>query len=158
MCSMILVWRQGPYRFDVTAQFVGDHNARLTEPSNQLVQKTLCRSGISPRLNKEIQTLSVRVDGRRKPFKRGIQVTLFIGRRYRNSGAKTTWRYHYELSMVGPNGFGFSCPGLYVCDYSDALESVGSDGCYPVPKGLGLGVAYDHIRIKGSTLSNIAFK
>ena len=64
---------------------------------------------------------------------------------------------YYELSMVGPNGHGFSCPGLYVCDYSDALESVGSDGCYPVPKGQGLGVAYDHTRIRDTTLSNIVF-
>ncbi len=34
-------------------------------------------------------------------------------------------------------------PPVYACGYSDALEAVGSDGCFPVPTGPGLGVTYD---------------
>ncbi|MFM8990983.1 MAG: nucleoside hydrolase [Alphaproteobacteria bacterium] len=32
---------------------------------------------------------------------------------------------------------------VYACGYSDALEAVGRDGCFPVPTGPGLGVTYD---------------
>ena len=34
-------------------------------------------------------------------------------------------------------------PPVYRCGYSDALEAVGQDGCFPVPTGPGLGVDYD---------------
>jgi L-alanine-DL-glutamate epimerase-like enolase superfamily enzyme len=32
---------------------------------------------------------------------------------------------------------------VYACAYSEALDAVGKDGCYPVPDGPGLGVHYD---------------
>ena len=51
----------------------------------------------------------------------------------------TNW---YELSMVGPSG-GVFTPACYTCGYSDRLEDVGADGCFPVPTGPGLGVTID---------------
>ncbi len=48
----------------------------------------------------------------------------------------------YEVALVGPN-----CPNaqppVYTCGYSDQLEAIGKDGCFPVPDGPGLGVTYD---------------
>ena len=48
----------------------------------------------------------------------------------------------YELALVGPN-----CPNamppVYADGYTDQLDGVGSDGCFPVPQGPGLGVSYD---------------
>ena len=38
---------------------------------------------------------------------------------------------------------GNAAPPIYLCEYSEALEAVGKDGCYPVPDGPGLGVRYD---------------
>ncbi len=48
----------------------------------------------------------------------------------------------YELGLVAPF-VGNAAPPIYRCDYSEALEAVGQDGCYPVPDGPGLGVDYD---------------
>ena len=48
----------------------------------------------------------------------------------------------YELSMVGPSGGIFTQPS-YTCGYTDHLEKVGPDGCFPVPTGPGLGVTVD---------------
>ncbi|HVW91974.1 MAG TPA: enolase C-terminal domain-like protein [Devosia sp.] len=48
----------------------------------------------------------------------------------------------YELALVGPKARN-PLPPVYACGYSDDLESVGSDGCFPVPEGPGLGVTYD---------------
>jgi L-alanine-DL-glutamate epimerase-like enolase superfamily enzyme len=49
---------------------------------------------------------------------------------------------YYEVGLVGPD-----CPNVippvYTCGYSDQLEAVGKDGCFPVPTGPGLGVTYD---------------
>jgi L-alanine-DL-glutamate epimerase-like enolase superfamily enzyme len=49
---------------------------------------------------------------------------------------------YYELGLVAPM-VGNAAPPVYRCDYSEALEAVGADGCYPVPDGPGLGVQYD---------------
>jgi hypothetical protein len=51
----------------------------------------------------------------------------------------TNW---YELSLVGPSRGCFT-PPCYSCGYSDRLEDVGADGCFPVPDGPGLGVTVD---------------
>lgn len=48
----------------------------------------------------------------------------------------------YELALVGPKARN-PLPPVYACDYSDDLEAVGADGCFPVPEGPGLGVTYD---------------
>ncbi len=49
---------------------------------------------------------------------------------------------YYELALVGP-GARNPLPPVYACDYSDDLEAVDADGCFPVPEGPGLGVVYD---------------
>jgi L-alanine-DL-glutamate epimerase-like enolase superfamily enzyme len=48
----------------------------------------------------------------------------------------------YELALVGPR-IRNPLPPVFACDYSDQLEDVGKDGCFPVPTGPGLGVTYD---------------
>ncbi|MFC7705401.1 enolase C-terminal domain-like protein [Plastorhodobacter daqingensis] len=48
----------------------------------------------------------------------------------------------YELALVNPKARN-PVPPIYRCGYSDHLEDVGADGCYPVPEGPGLGVEYD---------------
>ena len=49
---------------------------------------------------------------------------------------------YYELSLVGPSGGRFT-PDCYTCGYSDHIEDVDADGCFPVPQGPGLGVTID---------------
>lgn len=63
----------------------------------------------------------------------------------------TNW---YELSLVGPSR-GVFTPPIYTCGYSDRLESVGADGCFPVPTGPGLGVAYDWDFIRANASQHI---
>lgn len=58
----------------------------------------------------------------------------------------------YELSLVAP-GRRNPIPPVFACSYSDELEAVGDDGCFPVPQGPGLGVAYDWDRIRASTVT-----
>jgi hypothetical protein len=58
---------------------------------------------------------------------------------------------YYELSMVGPSRGRFTGP-VYACDYSDDLDTIGADGCFPVPQGPGLGVTYDWQFIEKNTL------
>lgn len=49
---------------------------------------------------------------------------------------------YYELALVGP-GIPTILPQIYACGYSDRLDAVGSDGCFPVPDRPGLGVTLD---------------
>lgn len=49
---------------------------------------------------------------------------------------------YYEVALVGP-GTPNAVPPVYKCGYTDMLEGVGADGCFPVPEGPGLGVVYD---------------
>jgi L-alanine-DL-glutamate epimerase-like enolase superfamily enzyme len=48
----------------------------------------------------------------------------------------------YELALVAP-GVKNPVPPAFTCGYSDQMDAVGSDGCYPVPEGPGLGVTHD---------------
>lgn len=57
----------------------------------------------------------------------------------------------YELSLVAP-GRRNPIPAVFG-DYSDELEAVGEDGCFPVPTGPGLGVTYDLDRIRRDAVS-----
>ena len=50
--------------------------------------------------------------------------------------------HFYEQALVGPE-MPNAMPPVYTCGYSDLLEDVGDDGCFPVPAGAGLGVSYD---------------
>jgi len=53
----------------------------------------------------------------------------------------------YEVALVGPQCKN-AMPPVYCCGYSDQLDAVGSDGCFAVPDGPGLGVVYDWPFIK----------
>jgi L-alanine-DL-glutamate epimerase-like enolase superfamily enzyme len=48
----------------------------------------------------------------------------------------------YEVALVGPKCKN-AMPPVYTDGYSDELDGVGGDGCFTVPDGPGLGVAYD---------------
>lgn len=48
----------------------------------------------------------------------------------------------YEVALVGPRCAN-AMPPVYKCGYSDELDGVGTDGCFSVPDGPGLGVDYD---------------
>jgi len=63
----------------------------------------------------------------------------------------------YELALVGPKGRN-PLPPVYASDYSDDLEAVGKDGCFPVPEGPGLGVQYDWDFIVRNRTNYHAFK
>jgi L-alanine-DL-glutamate epimerase-like enolase superfamily enzyme len=62
----------------------------------------------------------------------------------------------YELALVGPD-MPNAVPPVYACGYSDRLEDVGEDGCFPVPDGPGLGVVYDWDRIERQRTSHHVF-
>ena len=49
-------------------------------------------------------------------------------------------------------------PPVYTCGYSDLLEDVGDDGCFPVPDGPGLGVSYDWSFIEKNRTAHHVFE
>lgn len=63
----------------------------------------------------------------------------------------------YELAMVGPSR-GQPVGTFYACGYSDRLDDVGSDGCFEVPDGPGLGVRYDWDFINRNAISRTVFE
>ena len=56
--------------------------------------------------------------------------------------AATPNTHLYEMALVGPD-MPNAVPPVYLSDYSDQPDAVGSDGCVAVPDGPGLGVTYD---------------
>ena len=73
----------------------------------------------------------------------GIDVEIHAaGPAHRHCMAAIRNTNFYELALVGP-GCRNAIPPVYACGYSDQLEDVGADGCFPVPAGPGLGVVYD---------------
>ncbi len=60
----------------------------------------------------------------------------------------------YELAMVGPSR-GQLVGSVYASDYSDRLDAVEKDGCFAVPTGPGLGVAYDWDFVKANLIDHI---
>ena len=85
----------------------------------------------------------------------GLDVELHApGPAHRHCMAAIRNTNYYELSMVGPSRGDFNAP-VYTCGYSDRLDDVGADGCFPVPEGPGLGVAYDWERIGKSATSHM---
>src|SRR4029078_13019630 len=50
--------------------------------------------------------------------------------------------HFYEMALIGPDMPNAVAP-VYGNSYSDQQESIGKDGCVPVPDGPGLGVTYD---------------
>ena len=59
---------------------------------------------------------------------------------------------YYELALVGPKS-GASKPAVFTCGYADTLETVGEDGMFPVPTGVGLGVTHDWDLIRKNATS-----
>ena len=49
-------------------------------------------------------------------------------------------------------------PPVFGSGYSDDLEAVGADGCFPVPDGPGLGVEYDWDYIEKRRVGRDVFK
>ena len=85
----------------------------------------------------------------------GLDVELHApGPAHRHCMASIRNTNYYELSMVGPSRGDFNAP-VYTCGYSDALDDVGADGCFPVPDGPGLGVSYDWDFIKRHAKSHV---
>jgi L-alanine-DL-glutamate epimerase-like enolase superfamily enzyme len=73
----------------------------------------------------------------------GVDVEIHAsGPAHRHLMAATRNTSFYEVALVGPCARN-PLPQCYADDYSDDLEAVGKDGCFPVPKGPGLGVRYD---------------
>jgi L-alanine-DL-glutamate epimerase-like enolase superfamily enzyme len=64
--------------------------------------------------------------------------------------------HFYELALVGPD-MPNALPPVYTCGYSDLLEDIGADGCFSVPSGPGLGVAYDWERIERTHTAHHVF-
>ncbi|MCP4383945.1 MAG: mandelate racemase [Hyphomicrobiales bacterium] len=63
----------------------------------------------------------------------------------------------YELALVGPQ-IPTILPPIYTNDYSDRLDAVGKDGCFPVPEGPGLGVTLDWDFIERNKTSHHEFQ
>ena len=73
----------------------------------------------------------------------GVDVELHAsGPAHRHAMAAIRNTSFYEVALVGPRARN-PLPPVYASDYSDDLEAVGADGCFPVPDGPGLGVIYD---------------
>lgn len=66
----------------------------------------------------------------------------------------TNW---YELSLVAP-GVRNPVPPVFGSGYSDELEAIGEDGCFPVPEGPGLGVEYDWDYIEKNCVASQTFR
>ncbi len=62
----------------------------------------------------------------------------------------------YELAIVAP-GAANPVPPVFE-NYSDQLEDVGADGCYPVPDGPGLGVTLNWDFIRSRTVTTQVFE
>jgi L-alanine-DL-glutamate epimerase-like enolase superfamily enzyme len=88
----------------------------------------------------------------------GLDVELHApGPAHRHCMAAIRNTNYYELSMVGPSRGYFSAP-VYACDYTDRVDDVGKDGCFPVPEGPGLGVDYDWGYITRNAVSQVTVK
>ncbi len=61
VCPMIRFWREGPDRFDVTAQLVRHDGTLFAKASDQPCKETLGSFGVSARLHKDIQHVPVRI-------------------------------------------------------------------------------------------------
>jgi L-alanine-DL-glutamate epimerase-like enolase superfamily enzyme len=88
----------------------------------------------------------------------GLDVQLHAsGPAHRHCMAAIRNTHFYEQALVGP-GMPNCMPPVYTCGYSDQLEDVGDDGCFPVPDGPGLGVSYDWERIERSRTAHRVFE
>ena len=73
----------------------------------------------------------------------GLDVELHgVGPAHRHCMAAIRNTNYYELALVAP-GVKNPVPPVFTCAYSDQMDAVGPDGCYPVPDAPGLGVQHD---------------
>jgi L-alanine-DL-glutamate epimerase-like enolase superfamily enzyme len=73
----------------------------------------------------------------------GVDVEVHaVGPAHRHCMAAIRNTNFYELALVGPKCDN-PLPPIYADDYTEELNGVGKDGCFPVPQGPGLGVTYD---------------
>jgi L-alanine-DL-glutamate epimerase-like enolase superfamily enzyme len=87
----------------------------------------------------------------------GLDVQLpASGPAHRHCIAAIRNTHFYEQALVGPD-MPNCMPPVYTCGYSDLLEDIGDDGCFPVPQGPGLGVAYDWDLIERSRTAHHVF-
>jgi L-alanine-DL-glutamate epimerase-like enolase superfamily enzyme len=70
--------------------------------------------------------------------------------------AATPNTHFYEMALIGP-GMPNAVPPVYGEGYSDQPESIGKDGCVPVPDGPGLGVSYDWDFIEAHKTAEMVF-
>ena len=88
----------------------------------------------------------------------GLDVQLHAsGPAHRHCIAAIRNTHFYEQALVGPD-MPNAMPPVYTCGYSDLLEDVGADGCFPVPDGPGLGVAYDWDLIERNRTAHHVFE
>jgi L-alanine-DL-glutamate epimerase-like enolase superfamily enzyme len=88
----------------------------------------------------------------------GLDVQLHAsGPAHRHCIAAIRNTHFYEQALVGP-GMPNCMPPVYTCGYSDYLEDIGDDGCFPVPDGPGLGVSYDWDLIERSRTAHHVFE
>jgi L-alanine-DL-glutamate epimerase-like enolase superfamily enzyme len=71
--------------------------------------------------------------------------------------AATPNTHFYEMALIGPDMPNAVAP-VYDATYSDQQESIGKDGCVPVPDGPGLGVTYDWEFIERNAIETLVFK
>lgn len=87
----------------------------------------------------------------------GIDVEIHAsGPAHRHCMASMRNSNYYELALVAPR-CGNAVAPVYACGYSDELDGVDADGCFPVPDQPGLGVAYDWDWIKAHTTETHRF-
>lgn len=85
----------------------------------------------------------------------GLDVELHgAGPAHRHCMAAIRNTNFYELGLVGPSRGG-PLTSIYACDYSDALDAVGDDGCFAVPNGPGLGVAYNWEHVRANLVEHV---
>ncbi len=88
----------------------------------------------------------------------GLDVQLHAcGPAHRHCNAAIRNTHMYELALVGP-GMPNAVPPVYTCGYSDQLDDIGADGCFPVPDGPGLGVSYDWKFIEQNRIAHHVFE
>jgi L-alanine-DL-glutamate epimerase-like enolase superfamily enzyme len=76
----------------------------------------------------------------------GLDVEIHaVGPAHRHCMAAIRNTRFYEIALVGPD-MPNALPNVFH-DYSDQLDSIGADGCVPVPTGPGLGVTIDWDKI-----------
>ena len=68
MCPVVRIWCQRSYRFDVATQLVRHHDAWLTKAIDQAPQEPLCSFRIAMLLHKNIESVTVCVNGAPQPL------------------------------------------------------------------------------------------